>query len=91
MESDKLFYFLFQSAPDLILRWLQDLPADAGGYSFSAPVLKEREWQVLEFIEHRVTWIELQPRDGDPPPAAASPTPCASQPSPTPVLLRCSR
>jgi hypothetical protein len=22
---------------------------------------------VREFIEHRITWIELQPRDGDPP------------------------
>ena len=132
LASDKLFYFLFQSQPDLILRWLQDLPADAGGYSFSAPVLKEREyrldglftpplhrddlpavileaqmaadrgfllrlytesarflqqehWQrnwrvvvicphrdldfgaptpVREFIEHRISWIELQPRDG---------------------------
>ena len=28
-----------QSTPDLIARWLEDLPADAGGYSFSAPVL----------------------------------------------------
>jgi addiction module HigA family antidote len=28
-----------QSTPDLIVRWLEDLPADAGGYSFSAPVL----------------------------------------------------
>ena len=42
LASDKLFYFLFHSNPDLILRWLEDLPADAGGYSFSAPVLKER-------------------------------------------------
>jgi predicted transposase YdaD len=39
LASDKLFYFLFHSNPDLILRWLEDLPADAGGYSFSAPVL----------------------------------------------------
>ncbi|MBD2551440.1 DUF2887 domain-containing protein [Microcystis elabens FACHB-917] len=46
MASDKLFYFLFQSNPDLILRWLQDLPADAGGYRFSAPVLKEREYRL---------------------------------------------
>jgi len=135
LASDKLFYFLFQSQPDLILRWLRDLPEDAGGYSFSAPVLKEREyrldglfsppvhrddlpavileaqmavdrgfllrlyaesarflqqerwqrdWRVLvicphrhldfgahtpvqEFIEHRVSWIELQPREGEPP------------------------
>jgi predicted transposase YdaD len=135
LASDKLFYFLFQSQPDLILRWLRDLPQDAGGYSFSAPVLKEREyrldglfsppvhrddlpavileaqmaadtgfllrlyaesarflqqerWQrdwrvvvicphrdldfgahtpVWEFIEHRISWIELQPRHGEQP------------------------
>ena len=135
MASDKLFYFLFQSNPDLILRWLDDLPADAGGYSFSAPVLKEREyrldglfspppqrpdlpavvleaqmgpdpgfllrlyaetgrflqqqawngdWRVVvicphrglqfgaltpvqEFVERRVLWVELQPRDGQAP------------------------
>jgi predicted transposase YdaD len=46
LASDKLFFFLFQSNPDLILRWLDDLPADAGGYSFSAPVLKEREYRL---------------------------------------------
>ena len=46
LASDKLFYFLFHSNPDLILRWLEDLPADAGGYSFSAPVLKEREYRL---------------------------------------------
>jgi predicted transposase/invertase (TIGR01784 family) len=135
LASDKLFYFLFHNSPDLILRWLEDLPADAGGYRFSAPVLKEREyrldglfsppqqrddlpavvleaqmqedpefwlrlyaesgrflqqerWQrdwrvvliaphrqmefgaltpVREFVEHRVRWVELQPRDGEPP------------------------
>ena len=135
LASDKLFYFLFHSNPDLILRWLEDLPEDAGGYSFSAPVLKEREyrldglfspplqrpdlpavvleaqmapdagfllrlyaetgrflqqqawngdWRVVvicphrglqfgaltpvqEFVERRVLWMELQPRDGQPP------------------------
>ena len=46
MASDKLFYFLFHSNPDLILRWLEDLPADAGGYSFFASVLKEREYRL---------------------------------------------
>ena len=46
MASDKLFFYLFQSNPDLILRWVEDLPADAGGYSFSAPVLKEREYRL---------------------------------------------
>jgi predicted transposase YdaD len=134
LPSDKLFFFLFQSNPDLILRWLEDLPADAAGYSFSAPVLKEREyrldglfappaqrpdlpavileaqmaadpgfllrldavtgrflqqhhwsgdWRVVvicphrelnfgprapvqEFVERRVLWVELRPRDGRP-------------------------
>jgi predicted transposase YdaD len=46
LASDKLFYYLFHSNPDLILRWLDDLPADAGGYTFSAPVLKEREYRL---------------------------------------------
>ena len=46
MASDKLFFFLFQGNPDLILRWLEDLPADAAGYSFSAPVLKAREYRL---------------------------------------------
>ncbi len=46
MASDKLFYSIFHDQPDLILRWLQDLPADAAGYRFSAPVLKEREYRL---------------------------------------------
>ena len=43
VTSDKLFYWLFQDRPDRIIQLLSDLPADAGGYRFSAPVLKERE------------------------------------------------
>lgn len=46
MASDKLFYAIFQHNPDLILRWVDDLPADAAGYCFSAPVLKEREYRL---------------------------------------------
>ena len=46
MASDKLFYAIFQDNPDLIVRWVDDLPADAAGYSFSAPVLKEREYRL---------------------------------------------
>jgi hypothetical protein len=42
VASDKLFYWLFQNQPDRILPLLPDLPADARGYRFSAPVLKER-------------------------------------------------
>lgn len=41
--SDKLFYWLFQEEPDRILQLLPDLQADASGYQFTAPVLKERE------------------------------------------------
>ena len=41
--SDKLFYWVFQNNPDWILELQADLPADARGYRFSAPVLKERE------------------------------------------------
>jgi predicted transposase YdaD len=43
--SDKLFYWVFQLAPDRILQLQRDLPADAT-YSFSAPVLKEREYRL---------------------------------------------
>lgn len=43
--SDKLFYWVFQLAPDRILQLQSDLPADAT-YSFSAPVLKEREYRL---------------------------------------------
>jgi predicted transposase YdaD len=44
--SDKLFYWLFQSRPDRILSLVDALPADAGGYRFSAPALKEREYRL---------------------------------------------
>jgi hypothetical protein len=43
--SDKLFYWVFQLAPDRILQLQRDLPADAT-YSFNAPVLKEREYRL---------------------------------------------
>ena len=46
MLTDKLFYWLFQSQPDRILALLQGLPGDAGGYNFSAPVLKQREYRL---------------------------------------------
>ena len=123
VASDKLFYWLFQDRPDRIIQLLSDLPADAGGYHFSAPVLKERECRldglflppedrpdlpavvleaqmapdpdfllrlyaesalicphrhlnfgspvpVREFLEYRVRWIELQPREAAEEPAA---------------------
>ncbi len=41
--SDKLFYWLFQNHPDRILELQQDLPPEANGWRFSAPVVKERE------------------------------------------------
>ena len=43
--SDKLFFWVFQNAPDRILQLQDDLPADAG-YTFTAPVLKEREYRL---------------------------------------------
>ena len=46
VASDKLFYWLFQYQPDRILPLLPDLPADARGYRFSDPVLKEREYRL---------------------------------------------
>jgi hypothetical protein len=46
LASEKLFYWLFQSRPDRILQLVDDLPADAGGYRFTAPVLKEREYRL---------------------------------------------
>lgn len=55
MLSDKLFYWIFQSAPDRIIGLLDDLPVDATGYSFSAPVLKARE--------HRLDGLFLPPAD----------------------------
>lgn len=51
--SDKLFYWVFQSDPDRILELQADLPEDARGYRFSAPVLKSRE--------HRLDWLFLPP------------------------------
>lgn len=41
--SDKLFYWLFQNHPDRILALQRDLPADAAGWRFSAPVVKALE------------------------------------------------
>ena len=46
MLSDKLFFWLFQNQPDRIVSLCGDLPVDAGGYSFTAPVLKEREYRL---------------------------------------------
>ena len=53
--SDKLFFWLFQSQPDRILQLLEDLPADAGGYRFVAPVFKA--------LEHRPDGLFLAPAE----------------------------
>ncbi|MFM8525408.1 MAG: DUF2887 domain-containing protein, partial [Cyanobacteriota bacterium] len=45
MLSDKLFFWLFQSAPDRIVALLEGMPEDAKGCRFTAPVLKEREYR----------------------------------------------
>jgi predicted transposase YdaD len=59
--SDKLFFWLFQSQPDRILQLLPDLPADAGGYRFVAPVFKA--------LEHRPDGMFLAARQGSDLPA----------------------
>ncbi|QNI78231.1 hypothetical protein SynRS9909_00216 [Synechococcus sp. RS9909] len=46
MLSDKLFFWLFQNQPDRIVSLCGELPVDAEGYSFTAPVLKEREYRL---------------------------------------------
>jgi hypothetical protein len=38
VASDKLFHWLFQTHPDRILELQPDLPAEASGWRFSAPV-----------------------------------------------------
>ena len=43
VASDKLFYWLFQNHPDRILELQRDLPAEAEGWRFSAPVVKALE------------------------------------------------
>jgi len=59
--SDKLFYWLFQNQPDRILQLLPDLPADAGGYRFVAPVFKA--------LEHRPDGVFLAAQQGSELPA----------------------
>jgi predicted transposase YdaD len=51
--SDKLFFWLFQRQPDRILQLLDDLPPDASGYRFLAPVFKA--------LEHRPDGLFLAP------------------------------
>ena len=36
----------FQNNPNRILSQVEGLPADAAGYNFSAPALKEREYRL---------------------------------------------
>jgi predicted transposase YdaD len=52
--SDKLFFWLFQHQPDRILQLLDDLPPDARGYRFLAPVFKA--------LEHRPDGLFLAPQ-----------------------------
>ena len=59
--SDKLFYWLFQNQPDRILQLLPDLPADAGGYRFVAPLFKA--------LEHRPDGVFLAAQQGSDLPA----------------------
>ena len=73
VASDKLFYWLFQDRPDRIVQLLGDLPADAGGYRFSAPVLKEREC--------RLDGLFLPPEDRPDLPAVVLEAQMAADPS----------
>ena len=59
--SDKLFFWLFQSQPDRILQLLPDLPAEAGGYRFVAPVFKA--------LEHRPDGMFIAAQQGSDLPA----------------------
>jgi predicted transposase/invertase (TIGR01784 family) len=56
MKTDKLFYRIFLSQPDLLLELLPDIPADCQ-FEYSAPVVKE--------VEVRLDGL-LTPISGDP-------------------------
>jgi predicted transposase YdaD len=43
VASDKLFFWLFQERTDRLQPLLATLLADMAGYTFTAPVIKERE------------------------------------------------
>ena len=49
MVSGKLFFWLFQNQADCMFNLCGDLLCDAGGYCFTAPVLKEREYWLDAF------------------------------------------
>jgi predicted transposase YdaD len=55
VASDKLFFWLFQAHPDRILELQRDLPAEARGWRFCAPVVKARE--------HRLDGLFQPPAD----------------------------
>jgi len=58
MRSDSWFFDLFRQWPDLILRLVENLPAEQRqirGYTFMAPVLKARE--------HRLDAVLLPPQE----------------------------
>lgn len=57
--SDKLFYWLFQNHPDRILELQQDLPPEANGWRFSAPVVKEREHRLDGLFQPPASQPEL--------------------------------
>jgi predicted transposase/invertase (TIGR01784 family) len=57
--SDKLFYWLFQNHPDRILELQRDLPPEASGWRFSAPVVKEREHRLDGLFQPPASQPEL--------------------------------
>ena len=81
VASDKLFYWLFQDRPDLPAVVLEAQMAPDPDfllrlYAESALICPHRHLNfgsptpVREFLEHRVHWIELQPREAAEEPAA---------------------
>jgi predicted transposase YdaD len=46
VASDKLFYWLFQQRAERLQPLVASLLPQMGGYVFSAPVLKEREYRL---------------------------------------------
>ena len=49
--SDKLVHWLFQTHPDRILALQPDLPPEASGWRFSAPMVKEREQRLVGLFQ----------------------------------------
>jgi predicted transposase YdaD len=74
MKTDKLFYRIFLSQPDLIAELMPGIPAGCE-FDYSAPVVKEREVRLDGLLGYsspttlsgRFTAIDgIKPKSGDP-------------------------